>query len=191
MKKIVPNFVTYEKPPGFYSVKHNSENVYTTVDHEGTLKIEHDDINMRREPVFKQLGSSFSALGFDENSFLCTFLGFTPNSDCIPTNAIHADIPGVYTSDKILNLSTIDKIHYKYYVIDGSVVKRKPEPKRHSFVRVKLSAFKVFCEPETLHVKKINTSVLKSVTFCIEDNNHEEVFFNGKSLNFTMQFIKI
>ena len=39
-----------------------------------------------------------------------------------PTNTVHADSPGVYTSEKILKFSTIDKNHLKSDVIDGSVV---------------------------------------------------------------------
>ena len=40
-------------------------------------------------------------------------MGFSPYWGFKPTNAIHADSPGGYTSDEILNLSTIDKIHLK------------------------------------------------------------------------------
>ena len=32
-----------------------------------------------------------------------------------------ADSPGVYTSDKVLNLNTVNKIHLKCNVIDGSI----------------------------------------------------------------------
>ena len=49
----------------------------------------------------------------------------------------------------------------------------------------------MFCEPETIHYKKINKSVLNTVTFYLENDNHEEVDFNGKTLNFTLQMIKI
>ena len=50
------------------------------------------------------------------------------------TNAIYADSPGAYTSDKILNLSTIDEIHLRCNVIDGSVVNGIREPILYSFV---------------------------------------------------------
>ena len=48
--------------------------------------------------------------------------------DYKPTNAIHADSPGFYTSDKILYLSTKGKIHFKCDVVDGSVVNGLREP---------------------------------------------------------------
>ena len=41
-----------------------------------------------------------------------------------------------------------------------------------SFVSDKLPGYKVFCEPETIQYKKINKSVLNSVTFYLEDNDH-------------------
>ena len=67
-------------------------------------------------------------LRFDEKSFFNTLLGFTPYWDYKPTNAIHADSPGVYTSDKILNLFTMNKSYLKCDVIDGSIVDGVPQP---------------------------------------------------------------
>ena len=55
------------------------------------------------------------------NTFFTTLLGFTPCWDYKTTNAILADVPGVYTSDKVLNLSTIDKFHWKCDCIQGSM----------------------------------------------------------------------
>ena len=55
--------------------------------------------------------------------FFIKILGFAPFWDYEPTNVIHVDSLGRYTSDKILNLTLIDKIHLKCDVIDGSAVK--------------------------------------------------------------------
>ena len=55
----------------------------------------------------------------------------------------------------------------------------------------KPSGYKVFCEPETIHNKKINKSVLNTITFYLEDDNIEVVDFNGETLTFTLQMIKI
>ena len=49
--------------------------------------------------------------------FFQTLLKFTPCWDYKATNAIPADSPGVYTSEKILNLSTTNKIFLKCKVI--------------------------------------------------------------------------
>ena len=76
-------------------------------------------------------------------------------------------------------------------VIDGSVVDRIRQPIISSFVLDILTGYKVFCEPETIHYKKINKFVLNTITFCLENDKNEEVGFNGETLTFTLQIIKI
>ena len=49
----------------------------------------------------------------------------------------------------------------------------------------------MFCKPETIHFKKTNKSVLNTIAFYLEDNIHQEVDFNGETLSFTLQMIKI
>ena len=140
----------------------------------------------------KRFGDTFGTLGFDEKSFFHTILDFDPYWDYKPTNAIHADSPGVHTSDKIiLNINTINKIHLKCNVIYGSVIDGSRQPMLYSFVLDKPSGYKVFCQPETIDFKKVNKSVLNTITFYLEDNDHKEVDFNGETLTFTLQMIKI
>ena len=55
----------------------------------------------------------------------------------------------------------------------------------------KPSGYKIFCEPETIHYKKLSKSVLKTITFNLEDDNNEEADFNQKTFTFTLQMIKI
>ena len=74
-------------------------------------------------------------------------------------------------------------------VIDGSVVNGNRQPILYSFVLDK--PYKVFCEPKTIRYKKIYKSVLNTITFYLEDDNNEEVDFNGETLTFTLQMIKI
>ena len=50
--------------------------------------------------------------------------------------------------------------------------------------------YKVFCEPESIHYKKLNKSVLNTITFYLENDDHEEVNFIGETLTFTLQMIK-
>ena len=75
-------------------------------------------------------------------------------------------------------------------VIDGSVVYGSRQPILYSFVLDTLSGYKVFSEPETIHFKKINKSVLNTITFYLEDDNNQ-VNFNGETLTFTLKMIKI
>ena len=137
-------------------------------------------------------GSTFGTLRFDKKSFFHTLLGFEPYWDYKPTNAIFADAPGFHASNKfILSINTIDKILLNCDCIDGSVQDGVREPILFSFVLGKPSGYKIFCEPEKIHNKKINKSVLKTITFYLEDNNNEVVDFNGEKLTFTLQMIKI
>ena len=75
--------------------------------------------------------------------------------------------------------------------IDGSIQNGLRQPILFSFVLERPSVYKVFCEPETIHYKKINKSNLNTTTFYLEDDNNEEVGFNGETLTFTLQMIKI
>ena len=75
--------------------------------------------------------------------------------------------------------------------IDGSIQDGVRQPILFSFVLDKPSGYKIFSEPETIHYKTTNKSVLNTITFYLEDDNDEEVDFNGETLTFTLQMIKI
>ena len=193
LKQFNEKFITYELDPGNYTIEDPKKAVYLLGDHEGTLQIEYDDdLDKKVKLILTQFGGTFGTLRFDEKSFFHTLLGFEPYWDYKPTNAIHADTPGVYTNDKIiLNLNTISKIHLKCDRIDGSIQDGVRQPILFSFVLDKPSGYKVFCEPETIHYNKINKSLLNTITFYLEDDNNEEVNFNGETLTFPLQMIKI
>ena len=71
----------------------------------------------------------------------------------MPTNAIHVDSSGVYTSDQILNLIKIGYFHLKCDVIDGSVDNSLRQPILYSFILDKAAGYKVFSQPGTIHYK--------------------------------------
>ena len=192
LKQYNEKFITYELDPGNYTIEDLQKAVYPLGDHEGTLQIEYDDLNKKVKLILTRFGDTFGTLRFDKKALFHTLFGFTPYWDYKPTNTIHADAPGVYTNDKfILNLNTIDKIHLKCDIIDGSVHDGVRQPILFSFVLDKPSGYKVFRQPETIHYKKINKSVLNTITFYLEDDDHKEVNFNGETLTFTLQMIKI
>ena len=123
------------------------------------------------------------AIRFDENSFFSTILEFTSGWDYEDYNE--------YISQKIVNLSSTNKVHLKRDVIDGIIVGGLRQPILSIFVLDKPSGYKLFCEPETIHYKKLNQSVLNTINFCLGIDNNEEVDFNGKTLTFLLQMIKI
>ena len=59
----------------------------------------------------------------------------------------------------------MNEIHLKWDVIDDSVVKGIRELTLFSFILDRKPGFKVFCEPETIHYRKINISLFNTITF--------------------------
>ena len=179
------NFVTYELVPGIYRYRDIAETLYYILESaypssSSEILIRLDDITRKTKLVVK---SGIIAIRFDEMSFFSTILGFTPGWDYKHYNQ--------YLSQKIVNLSNTNKIHLKCDAIDGSVVNGVRQPILYSFVLDKPAGYKIFSEPETIHYKKINKSVLNTITFYLEDDNNKEVNFNGETLTFTLQMIKI
>ena len=179
------SFITYELGPGIYTFKDVSEALFNILQSEyltpsNTIVVEFDDVSRKTKLV---VSNGIIAIRFDENSFFSTILGFTAGWDYKHYNQ--------YLSQKIVNLSSTNKIHLKCDAIDGSVVNGVRQPILYSFVLDKPSGYKVFCEPETIHYKKINKSVLNSITFYLEDDSDKEVDFNQETLTFTLQMIKV
>ena len=187
LKEYNSHFITYELSPGIYSIKDISDVVQTFSGHSDILEIEYNDISMKTKIILKyndwRENFGLGTLRFDKKSFFHTLLGHDPYFDY--------KVPGVYTSDKFLNLNTTNKIHFKCDCFDGSIQNGLRQPILYSFVLDKPSGYKIFCEPETIHYKKINKSVLNTITFYLEDDNNKEVDFNGETLTFTLQMIKI
>ena len=96
-----------------------------------------------------------------------------------------------YISQKIVNLRAINKIHLNCDGVAGSVVNGIREPILFSFVLDKPTGYKIFCQPETIHFRKINKPALNTITLYLEDDINEEVDFNQGTLTFTLQLIKI
>ena len=179
------SFVTYELTPGIYNYRDLSEALFYLLQSEypsssSEILIRLDDITRKTKLV---VNSGIIAIRFDENSFFSSIFGFTSGWDYKHYNQ--------YLSQKIVNLSNTNKIHLKCDVIEGSVVNGIRQSILYSFVLDKPSGYKVFSEPETIHNKKINKSVLNTVTFYLEDDNNEEVDFKGETLTFTLQMTKI
>ena len=179
------SFITYELQPGIYTFKDISEALFNILQIEypepsNAIVIEFDDITRKTKLVVKE---GFIAIRFDEKSFFSTFLGFTTGWDYKHYNK--------YVSQKIVNLSNTNKIHLKCDCIDGSFRDGGRPAILFSFVLDKPAGYKVFCDSETIHYKKINKSVLNTITFYLDDDDNKEVDFNTETLTFALQMIKI
>ena len=65
------------------------------------------------------------------------------------------------------------------------------QPIAFSFNLDEPAGYIVFCGLETIQYKKLNKPVLNTISFYLEYHNNEEVSFNGETLTFTSQLIKI
>ena len=115
------------------------------------------------------------------NSKLNTVLGFT--------HTVYP--PGTHTSEKPVMITTTDKVHLKCDCVDGSIVNGIREQILFSFNLSAPPGYKIIKEPTTVLYKSINKSRLDTIQFFLEDSNHNPVDFNGETLTFTIQIIKI
>ena len=100
-------------------------------------------------------------------------------------------IKGSHKSDKPINITGIDKIHLKCDCIRGSIVIGIQEPILYSYALLSPPGHKIIKEPRVKLLKKINKSVLSHITFYFEDDDYKPVDFNGETVSFTCQLIKI
>ena len=151
------------------------------------MSITIDDFRLKSNLRINQI------LRFTEKSFFYTILGFT-QSRSYPLddiNGYYQLIPGLYKGDKPINITGIDKIHLKRDCIQGSIVNGIKEPILYSFALSSPPGHKIHKELKVKLFKKVNKSVLSHITFHFEDDDHKSVDFNGETISFICQLIKI
>ena len=100
-------------------------------------------------------------------------------------------IPGIYKSDKAVNLTGKDKIHLKADYIQVSFVNGTREPILLRFALSSPLGHKIFKTPRIKLFKKVNKSVVSHITLYLEDDDHKAVNFNNETINFSCQLTKI
>ena len=78
----------------------------------------------------------------------------------------------------------------KCNIINGSIVDGLRQPILFSFVLDRPPGYKEFSKPKTILFERINKLVFNTTLFYLDDNNGE-IDFNGETLTFTLQLIKI
>ena len=145
------------------------------------------------EKKYKSNLKNNQTLIFTNKSFVYTILGFN-QSQSYPLDDIdgfYQLIAGSYESHKPNNITSIDKVHLKCDCIDGSIVNSIREIILHSFALDQPPGHTIYKEPKVKIFKKVNKSVLSHITFYVEDDDYKPVNFNGESISFTCQLIKI
>ena len=98
---------------------------------------------------------------------------------------------GTHTSETPVMITTTDKVHLKCGSLDGSIVNGIREQILFSFILSAPPGYKIIKEPNIILYKKINKTRLDSIQFFLEDSNHNPVDFNGETLTFSIQIIRI
>ena len=137
------------------------------------LIIQADTISM------KSVSTTSNKIQF--NSELNKVLGFT--------HTVYP--PGTHTSEKPVMITSTYKVHLKCDCVDGSIVNGIREQILFSFILSAPPGYKVIKEPTTVLYKLINKTRLDTIQFFLEDSNHDSVDFNGETLTFTIQIIRI
>ena len=177
----------YSLNPGIYEIVDlNSTLKYILPDYV-KVDVSLDDIRLKSNLKNNQ------TFIFTNKSFFYTILGFTQSHQG-PLNDIegfYQILPGSYKSDRPINIRGIDKIHLKTDCIQGSNVNGTRNPILSSFTLSSPPGHKIYKEPRVKLFKKVNKYVLSHITFYFEDDDHKPVDFNGETISFTCQLIKI
>ena len=187
MKYISTKRTGYSLNPGIYEVVDLNNTLKYILPYDVKVTITIDDIRLKSNLKTNQ------TLIFTEKSFFYTLLGFTQSHQG-PLNDIegfYQFLPGLYKSNKPINITGIDKIHLKCDCIQGSKVNGVREPIFFSFALSSPPGHKIYKEPTVKLFKKINKSILSHITFYFEDDDYKPVDFHNETVSFTCQLIKI
>ena len=186
LKNIPTKRTGYSLNPGIYEVIDLNNNLKHTLPDNVKVNITIDDLRLKSNLKTNQ------TLIFTEKSFFHTILGFTRSRYALDDiDGFYQLIAGLYESDRTINITGIDKSHLKSNCINGSVVNGVRDSTLHSFALSAPPGQKIYKEPRVKLFKKINKSVLSHISFYFEDDDHKSVDFNGETISFTCQLVKI
>ena len=187
LKNVPTKRIGYSIQPNIYNVMDLNKTLKSILPNNVKIDITIDERKYKTDLKISQM------LIFTNKSFFYTILGFTQSHQG-PLNDIegfYQILPGSYKSDKPINITGIDKVHLKCNVVDGNIVNGVREPILYSFALDQSPGHKIYKEPKVKLFKKINKSVLSHIIFYFEDYDYKAVDFNGETISFTCQLIKI
>ena len=103
-------------------------------------------------------------------------------------------VAGSYKGDRPVKIFGVDKIQLKCDCLQGSIVLGIREIILYSFASSLPPGLELYKKPRIklfTKVNKLKKSILSHITFYLEYDDHKSVDFNGETLTFTLQMIKI
>ena len=130
---------------------------------------------------------------FTKKCFFYTVLGFVESHSGVlgDIDGFIQLIPGGYKNVKPINITGVDKVHLKCDCIIGSFVNSIREPILYSFYLSSPPSHNLFKEPRTKIFEKKNKSVPSHTSFCFQDDGYKAVDFNGETVSFICQLMKV
>ena len=176
----------YSLTPGIYEVVDSNNSLKHILPDNVKVNITKDDVRLKCNL------KTYQTLIFTEKSFFHTILSFTRSRSyrLVDIDGFYQLIAGSYKSDNSI-ITGIDKILLKCDCIQGFIVNGMREPILYSFAFSSPPGHILYKEARIKLFKKINKSVLSHINFYFEDDDHKPVDFNGETISFTCQLIKI
>ena len=187
LKYISTKRIGYSIEPNIYNVVDLNKTLKNILPNNVKIDITIDERKYKTDLKVNQ------TLIFTNKSFFYTILGFT-RSHSYPLDDIEGFyqlIAGLYKIERPINITGIDKVHLKCDCVQGSIVNGVREPILFSFALSSPPGHKIYKEPRIKLFKKINKSILSHMTFYFEDDDYKPVDFNGETISFKCQLIKI
>ena len=156
LKYIPTKSIGYSIEPNIYNVIDLNKTLKNILPNNIKINVSIDERNYKTDLKINQ------TLIFTNKSFFYTILGST-QSHSYPLDDIDGFfqlIPGLYKSEKPINITGIDKVHLKCNCIDGSIMNGIREPILYSFSLDQPPGHKIYKEPKIKLFKKINKRVL-------------------------------
>ena len=187
LKNIPTKRTGYSLNPGLYEVVDLNNTLKNILLDNVKVNVTTDDVRLKSNLKINQ------TLIFTNKSFFYTILGLTQSHQG-PLNDIegfYQILPGLYKSEKPISNTGIDKVHLNCDCVQGSIVNGVREPILYSYALSSPTGHKIHKKTKRKILKKINKSVLSHITFYFEDDDHRPVDFNGETIGFTCELIKI
>ena len=100
-------------------------------------------------------------------------------------------IAASYKSERLINFIGFEKVHLKADCIPGTIVNGVGQAILYKFAIDQPPGYKFFKKSKVKLFEKINKAVLSHITFYLEEDDYKAVNFNGETISFTCQLIKI